>query len=535
MKMDINPLTSLSDNIRIDRNKCTACGRCVEVCILDNLRLQPSPCRHACPVGMNCQGYIHHLAEGKTDKGLEKIREAVPFGGILGRVCSRPCEAACNRTKVDGQPVAIRDLKRFLVDRTNEFTMPVIGAKRPEKVAIVGAGPAGLTAAYYLMTAGFPVTLYDRESAPGGLMRWAIPEFRLPREVLEGELRFMEATGMEFKGNRTLGKDLYLEELERQFDAVLLAVGAYGEVKLGLPGEDSPDVIPVLEFMKKVRQGTLPGVGEEVIVIGGGNAAVDAAQTALRLGAGKVRLVCLEKREEMPAFPWSIAEAEEEGIRILNGWGPRSFRFTGEKLSGITFKKCTALCDETGCFCPRYDEESGMDLSCDTVIVAIGRKTETGLIDGSFFSGAGIACDPVTFQTGETKVFVAGDAVRGPATIVEAMGQGREAAISIERMLKGESLWYERGHGRPFELEFEPDWSRARMRARLPVTKLPPSQRKGFDEVSRGFSEDEAKAEAERCLNCGIPFGLRTCWFCLPCEIECPEEALYVEIPYLLR
>ena len=320
--MDSNLLTSLNDNIRIDRNKCTACGRCAEVCVLDNLRLQLSPCRQACPLGMNCQGYIHHLAQEKMDKGLEKIRETVPFGGILGRVCSRPCEAACNRIKVDRQPVAIRDLKRYLSDQDGQPWTPKAAPDRPQKVSIVGAGPAGLTAAFHLRSWGFRVILYDRDSAPGGLMRWALPEFRLPRAVLDRELGFLQAGGVEFQGNRTLGKDLDLEKLEKENDAVLLAVGAYGKASLGVPGEEAQGIIPVLEFMKRSREEKPPRAGKKVVVVGGGNAAVDAAQTALRLGAEKVHLVSLEKREEMPAFSWSVVEAEEEGVNLQTGWGP---------------------------------------------------------------------------------------------------------------------------------------------------------------------------------------------------------------------
>ncbi len=533
--MDTNMLTSLNDNIRIDKDKCTACGRCVEVCILDNLRLQLSPCRQACPVGMNCQGYIHYLAQGKMDKGLEKVRETVPFGGILGRVCSRPCEAMCNRIKVDQQPVAIRDLKRYLSDQDGQTWTPPLAPGRPQKVAIVGAGPAGLTAAFYLRTWGFRVTLYDKESAPGGLMRWAIPEFRLPQEVLEREISFLGGLGVEFEGNRTLGKDLELGKMEEEYQAILLALGAHGKTRLGIPGEEAPSVLPVLEFMKKVQDKKPPRVGKEVVVVGGGNAAVDAAQTALRLGAKKVHLVSLEKKGEMPAFPWSVVEAEEEGINIQNGWGPMEFRLDGKKLTGVSFKKCIAACDSRGIFCPSYDDKTTMDLPAETVILAIGQKTEMGMLEPSLHGPAGIRCHPLTLQTSREKIFSAGDFLRGPKTIVEAMAQGKEAAISIQRLLEGEDLQYGRGNGTPYELPFEPDYSRAKTRSRVAIPTVPTSQRKGFQEVARGFSREEAIAEAERCLNCGMPFGLRTCWFCLPCEIECPEEALYVEIPYLLR
>jgi len=533
--MEINILTSLSDNIRIDKKKCHACGRCVEVCVLDNLRLQLSPCRQACPVGMNCQGYILMLGQGRMEKGLEIVREAVPFAGILGRVCSRPCEAACSRIKVDQQPVAIRDLKRFLSDHDGKPWNPVVTQELPQEVGIIGAGPAGLTAAYYLRSWGFQVTLYDKEPSPGGLMRWAIPEFRLPQEVLERDLSYLQNISIKFIGNRTLGKDINLEELEKEFDALLLTLGAWEQMRLNIPGEDTPAAFPVLEFMKRVRQKNPPKMGERVVVIGGGNAAVDAAQTALRLRAKKVYVVSLEKREEMPAFPGNICEAEEEGINIQNGWGPQRFRLEGESLIGVSFKKCVSAFDSQGVFRPTYDENTTMDFPADMVIVAIGQKSETKLLDSSWHRSVGVLCDPVTLQTGNPKIFSAGDFVGGPKTIVEAISQGKEAALSIQRFLQGEDLYYGRRNGSPYELQFEADLSQAKPGLRLPLPVLPLSQRKGFQEVALGHSREEATAEAERCLNCGVPFGLRTCWFCLPCEIECPEKALYVEIPYLLR
>lgn len=524
--MDLNLLTSLSDNIRIDREECTACGRCAEICVLDNLRLRLSPCRRACPVGMNCQGYIRLLARKKRDRALGMVREKLPFGGILGRVCSQPCEAKCNRTRVDGQPVAIRDLKRFLADLESRPFIPPVPRELPQKVAIVGAGPAGLTAAFLLRTEGFQVTLYDKESSPGGLMRWAIPEFRLPLEVVERELAFIQAMGIKFMGNRTFGKDLALERVEREFDAVLLALGAHGRTALKIPGEDYPEILPLLEFMKSVRQKNSPRLaGKLVVVIGGGNAAVDAAQAACRLGAKEVRLISLEKKEEMPAFPWTCTEALEEGILIENGWGPKAFHAREGRLAAVTFKRCTGVYNVEGSFSPNFDEQVTMDVPADAAIFAIGQKPSTSLG----------ACDPITLQTHQPRIFAAGDFVTGSRTIVEAMAQGREAAGSIKRFLHGEDLEYDRNDGIPYEFDFEPDLSRAVPRPRVPVRSLPVARRKGFEEVDLGYSEAEALDEAERCLNCGLPVGLRTCWFCLPCEIECPEEALYVEIPFLLR
>lgn len=533
--MDINLLTSLSDNIRIDRNKCNACGRCVEICILDNLRLQLSPCRQACPLGMNCQGYIQNLARGKEDKGLEKVKEAIPFGRILGRICSKPCESNCSRIQYDGLPVAIRDLKRYLTDQEEEPAFPLIADELPQKIAIVGAGPAGLTAAYYLRFNGFQVDLFDRESAPGGLMRWAIPEFRLPREILDKELSFLQKMNISFKGNKTLGKDLELAELERNYDAVLLAIGAQETNRLNIPGEDGEGILPVLVFLKKVREKEKFSLGQRVVVIGGGNAAVDAAQTAWRLGARKVILVCLENRPEMPAFPWSIEEAVEEGVELLNGWGPLRLRLHGEKVSGVSLQKCVQVFNTQGLFSPTFDRQTTMDLPADTVILAIGQKINLNSIPADLQGAEGIIFNPITYQTENQKVFIAGDFSYGPRTIVEAMSQGKEAAISMKRFLQGDDLEYGRVDRSIYELEFAVDFGRAKPRPRIPICKLPLDQRRGFQEISKTFSRAEAIAEAERCLNCGVPFGLRTCWFCLPCEIECPEKALYVEIPYLLR
>jgi NADPH-dependent glutamate synthase beta subunit-like oxidoreductase len=436
---------------------------------------------------------------------------------------------------VDEQPVAIRDLKRFLTEKHGTTWEPEIAQNLPQKVAILGAGPAGLTAAYYLRTWGFQITLYDKEPVPGGLLRWAIPEFHLPVTVLERDLKFIQDLKIRFLGGHILGQNLFLKKLVKEYDAILLALGAHGRIKLGIRREETHQVFPVLEFMKRVRQKDSPQLGKKVVVIGGGNAAVDAAQTALRLGAQKVQLVSLEKREEMPAFPWGLSEAKEEGVSIENGWGPLRFRFQGNKLIGILFKRCIALYDSKGVFSPTYDEKVTFDHLADSIIVAIGQKPDWNGIDPSLLGTRGIDYDPVTYQTSNPKIFSAGDFNNGPKTVVEAMAQGKEAALSIQRFLTGGDLHYGRTDGGPYERQFEPDLSRANPRPRVLAASIPVSRRNRFQEVVRGYSKKEAKAEAERCLNCGMPFGLRTCWFCLPCEIECPEKALYVEIPYLLR
>lgn len=530
-------LEALSDNIVVDPTKCIYCGACADTCILDNIRVQLAPCRQACPLHANCQGYVQLIARGDDAKAMKVLGEALPFPGIVGHVCSHPCEDACSRREVDGQAVAIRDLKRYLAEAVPLPPVEVAPA-RPEKVAIVGAGPAGAMAAYQLAKQGFQVSLYDANSRPGGMLAVGVPEFRLPVAVLDGEMAILSQLGVQLQLGVRVGRDLPVAELVEKHDAVLLASGAHVSKRLGLAGEDLPGVYDGLGFLRAARGETKPFVGRRVVVIGGGNTAVDAAQTAHRLGAAEVSLVCLEQRQEMPAFAWEVQDALEEGIAVRNGWGPTGFLAEEGRLSQVQLRRCLSVFDRNQRFAPTFDDADRRAVPSDTVIVAIGQDVDLSYLDKLVPCAAGrLAADPVTQQCLDVpKVFAAGDALTGPKTVVEALASGREAAESIRRYLLGESLTYTRGYLGPYETEFPVDKSGAVARPRLEPDKVDAAARRMFAELQLGMSEAEARGEAGRCLSCGEAYGkFRTCWYCLPCEIECPEKALWVDIPYLLR
>ncbi len=536
--MNGNLLEALTDNIIVDRDKCVACGICAERCPMDNLRVTLPPCRQQCPLGVNAQGYVRLIAMGEEEKALTLVREALPFPGILGRVCSQPCEAGCHHTTVGSPALSIRALKRYLADRFagEPAPLPAMAPESGKRVAIIGAGPAGLMAAYELRLRGHGTVLHDAAPEPGGMLRWAIPAFRLPADILKKELDLLRSMGAVFECGRAIGAD-DLTGMKKLFDAVIVAAGCPSHKTLGIEGEGLPGVHQALPFLKSVREGNALPVGDAAVVIGGGNAAVDAAQTALRLGAARVTLVSLEGADRMPAFPWAVEGMRAEGVTVENSLGPVRFLERNGRLGGVEFVSCTRVFDDAGRFSPVFDACSTRVIEARTAIVAIGQTA-----DAAFLSGAGIVAgeapclDPVTLQAGDGKVFCAGDAASGPSSVVAAMASGRRAAVSADRYIRGEDLHYGRADPGPFETGHEiiagPEIDRSRMETRL----APFTGRSDFKETELCPSEAEARREARRCLSCGQAFGrYRTCWFCLPCEIECPHKALRVEIPYLLR
>ena len=535
----MNMLRGLSDNIRVDPDKCIFCGECAEACILDNIRLQLAPCRLACPLHTNCQGYVQLVARGKFDQALAVVREGLPFPGIIGRVCHHPCEDACNRAQVDGQPVAIRALKRFLDDHEAELQLDLtVPEPRPERVAIIGSGPAGMMAAWELRKRGYGVDMFEAASRPGGMLAWGIPEFRLPGEVVEREFGYLVKMGVEVHLNTRIGKDRSFQDLLDEFDAVFVATGAPGSARLGLAGETAAGVYHGLDFLHAIRgdRESLQ-VGRNVLVIGGGNTAVDAAQTALRLGAESVRMVCLEARQEMPAFEWEIEDALAEGVEMVCSRGPDRLIVEDGHIRAVALKACTRVFDETGAFNPCFDESDTCTFEADTVIVAIGQKAAPDfLCDGIEQVNGWIQIDPLTGQSSLGKVFAGGDAVTGPKSVVEAMAAGKAAAESIGRLLQGEDVAFGRDYLGPYTTDFEVDTSGADPQPRVTLPHGNGTGPNRFAELELSMTEAQAVDEAKRCLNCGIPQGFfRTCWFCLPCEVECPEDALWVEIPYLMR
>jgi NADPH-dependent glutamate synthase beta subunit-like oxidoreductase len=528
-------------NIFIHRDKCYVCGICIERCILDNLRMYLAPCRAACPIHMNCQGYVRLIAQGKEEEAAKEARKDLPFAGIIGRVCTRPCEDKCERRKVDEQAVHIRALKRYLADILPDVIHEPAPAPREtgKKVAIVGAGPAGLMAAYELAAKGHAVTVFDATSEPGGMLRWGIPAFRLPSSEVTRVIRMLEEMKVRFQTGQRLGRELDVEEVESQWDALLLAIGGGSALSLGIPGEDLPGVYQGLDLLRQVREGKTPNLGKSVTLIGGGNTAVDAALTCRKLGVEEVNLICLEERSRMPAFPAEVEEAIEEGVKIQNGWGPRKILAHGQGSLRLEISRCVRIFDKEGRFSPQLDDFCGMSPSAESVIVAIGQEADLSTLPKEFQVSSRVhpMADPLTLQTRRARVFAAGDLVFGRQSVIEAMAQGREAAISIDRFLQGESLRWGRAYWDGTCItDFPIDRSGAIIRGRASLPRLTVESRDAHAEVEKTLGAKEAREEAERCLNCGRPGEVnQTCWYCLPCEIECPVDALEVRLPYLVR
>jgi NADPH-dependent glutamate synthase beta subunit-like oxidoreductase len=527
-------------NIKVDRELCYACGVCVERCIMDNLRLSVAPCRQACPLDMNCQGYVRLIAQGREKEAAEELRLHTPFGAILGRVCSHPCEAVCERRDLEGA-VHIRALKRYLADAYPEIShrLPPLAPDTGKTVAIVGSGPAGLAAAYELRRQGHRVRVLEAAPEPGGLLRYGIPAFRLPAETLQRTVAALEEMGVRFQTGRKVGKELALERLEGEADAVVLALGAGLPKRLALAGADPGRVIQGLDLLRKVREGDPPALGRSALVIGGGNSAVDAALTCRRMGVTEVRMVCLEERSQMPAFALELAEAREEGVVIENGWGPTGLTPQEDGRVEIAFSRCLSLFDASGRFSPALERTCGLRFSADVVVTAVGQEVDGAGMPASLLDAATkrLAADPLTRQSpAREEIFACGDGQSGAGSVVESMASGREAAVSVDRFLRGEGLRWGRGDGGGCMKEYEVDRSRLKGGKRGKLDRLAPAERTLQREVEQTLSGEEALREAERCLSCGRAAEVnRTCWYCLPCEIECPVKALEVRMPYLVR
>jgi len=534
----------------VDMAKCTACGECETACpisipsLFDEglcdrkaaFKLYPqampgafaiekrgtAPCKATCPAHVSVQGYIALINQGKYQEALALFKEDHPFPAICGRVCHHPCEEICTRGDVD-EPIAIQYLHRFLADLdldSENRHIPEVKEKRDEKVAIIGSGPAGLTAAYYLAKEGYQVTVFEKLPVAGGMMVVGIPEYRLPRDIIAAEIQVIEDMGVQIKTGLSFGEDMTLESLKKDgFQALFLATGLHQSLKLNVAGEDLPGVIRGIEFLRDVALGKSVSVGKKVVVIGGGNVAIDVALTAKRVGAQDVTLVCLETQEEMPAWDYEIEDAIEEGVTIVNSRGPNCFLETHGDLSGIEFKCCTCVFDENGVFCPEYDETDLSKMEADTVIVAIGQAADLSFAEKEGIAATrGLEADAVTLQTPIEWVFAGGDVFYGPKSVVEAVACGKDAAESIDRYLNGRDL----REGREKDWSYEkPDTEGEPHLGRTPMRRISVEEREAnFKEIAVGFTEQEARAEAQRCLKCGI------CSECYQCVSACLAGAI---------
>jgi NADPH-dependent glutamate synthase beta subunit-like oxidoreductase/NAD-dependent dihydropyrimidine dehydrogenase PreA subunit len=535
------------------------------------------PCMMACPAGTNAGRYVSLIAEGRFEEAYRYARDPNPMASICGRVCAHPCETACRRGEID-KPIQIRALKRFLTERHGpESRRPLEirrapEAKLPHRVGIVGSGPVGLSAAHDLALMGYSVTIFEAASVAGGMLSLGIPEYRLPRSVVEAQIREILETGdVTLKMNQAAGRDFTVRQLREQgFDAVVLAVGAQRSRDLSIPGVDLDGVHKGIDFLLNANLGYRFTIGKHVVVIGGGNVAMDVARSAarevlkqhrpdeavpseqnisavathemmdislsaLRLGAREVSIVCLERREQMPAAMEEIEEAELEGILMRDGRGPKRVLGRDGKVTGLETVRTLSVFDPSGRFNPTFEGNSESVIDCDTVILAIGQAPRLDFLtaeDGVEISGRGlIVADRKTLMTTAPGVFAGGDCVFGPRLIIDSVGDGKRIALGVDRYLTG------RERPEP-EIEVEV-FDHHRMVSdymnlgRQPVPMLPLDRRTGVTEVEVGFDEASAMREARRCLRCWIntvfegnePDGSQ-CILCGGCVDVCPENCI---------
>ncbi len=500
---------------------CKFCGACVEVCPTGALSDKDIlwaerestlvPCRDTCPLGADVPRYIRHIADRDFEEAVAVIREKTPLPYVLGRVCFHACENKCRRNLINCS-IAICALKRFALENdTGIWKSKIIsGPATGRKIAIIGSGPAGLTAAYYLTRIGHSLTVFEAESEVGGMMSFGIPEFRLPRDILQKDIDYILSMGIEIKVNQAIGKQITLSSLfSLGYNAIFLAIGAQEAKKLKDKSMEHEDVLWGLEFLKDVNKGKPIEVKDHVLVIGGGNVAMDVALTTLRLGAKTVKVVCLESREEMPAHEWEIKEILEEEIELNCSWGPKKVLEKNGKVTGVELIKCTNVFDDKGNFNPTFNENIINIIETDMVILAIGQNADLSTLEDEdeiiVSQGGLIGINETNFETTLSGVFAGGEVTEGPISVVEAIEIGRKAASSIDRYLGGigeidqkiaeyktPNTWLGRDEG-----FYE--------KQRVSMPTIPLSDRsKSFDEVELGYSEEMAVEEANRCLNCDL-------------------------------
>ena len=571
----------------VETEKCVACGRCVENCpagavklgqklctkdgfiqyprqeLPDEVKWGPekwsidyrdtnrincydtgtAPCKTACPAHIAVQGYLKLAAQGKYREALQLIKRENPFPAVCGRICNRRCEDACTRGTVD-QAVAIDEVKRFIAQQdldaetrfVPEKVIPKVDGEFAEKIAVIGAGPAGMSCAYYLAEKGYRPTVFEKEALPGGMLMNAIPSFRLEKDVVEAEIDVLRQLGVEFRCGVEVGKDVTIAQLRQEgYKGFYVAVGLQSGGRLPVPGGDAENVISGVDFMRDVNLRDKKPLSGRVVVIGGGNIAADVARTAVRCGAENVSLYCLEGYDEMPMGEEDRSECERDGVAIYAGWGPREVSVEGGKAAGVSFVKCLKVRDENGRFAPVYDENTVQVAPCTTVLFCIGQKAEwRELLSGTAveFDPNGTAkADPVTYQTAEADIFVGGDAFTGQKFAIDAIAAGKQGAVSLHRFVQGATLTIGRDRRQFIELD--------KKSALIAVDSYDntPRQRVGYNEVLRNtfrdervaFTAQQVRAETARCLGCGASIvDPNKCIGCGVCTTKCAFDAIHL-------
>ena len=574
----------------VDKKNCVACGRCVEYCPAGAVKLGqklckkdgtevqypkqvlPSeqkwgrhmwtedyrdknrinchdtgtaPCKTACPAHIAVQGYLKMAAQGRYQDALALIKKENPLPAICGRICNRRCEDACTRGSID-EAIAIDEVKRFIAEQDLKAetrfipkkVVPSLNGEFKEKVAIIGAGPAGLSCAFYLAEKGYYPTVFEKNEKPGGMLVYGIPSYKLEKDVVAAEIEVIKAMGVDIKTGVEVGKDITIDELRAQgYKAFYIAIGCQGGKKPGIPGEDAIGATTAVEFLREAGEKESYAIEGDVVVIGGGNVAIDAARISHRVGAPKVSMFCLESRETMPASAEEIFEAEEEAVEINCGWGPKEILTEDGKVTGVVFKKCVSVIDKDGRFNPVYDENETVTVNCKHVIFSVGQSIVWGdLLKGTKVElgrGNGAVADRLTYQTAEPDIFVGGDVYTGPKFAIDAIAAGKEGAISIHRFVQPHSSLTIGRNRREFiafdkeDILVEQYDNSSRQ---IPGRDAKIDHKKSFRDASTGFTEEQVKAETARCLGCGATIvDQNRCIGCGVCTTKCEFDAIHLE------
>ena len=579
---------------KVEKANCVACGKCVEFCPAGAVKLgqklcdkegcevqypriplpaeQPwgehmwshnyrdvnrincydtgtAPCKTACPAHIAVQGYLKLAKEGRYDDALALIKKDNPLPAVCGHVCNRRCEDACTRGTVD-EAVAIDEVKRFLAERDlnaetryiPKKTIPSLKGGFDEKIAIIGAGPAGLSCAYYLALTGYKPTIFEKNEEPGGMLRYGIPSYKLEKDLLAAEIDVIRKLGVEIRCGVEIGKDITIEELREQgYKGFYVAIGCQRGRKPGITGENAKGTYAAVDFLREAGAKESFALEGDVVVVGGGNVAIDAARISSRCVDAKISMFCLEQRENMPASKEEIAEALEEGIELNCGWGPKEVLEEDGKVAGVVFKKCIRVLDEQGRFSPEYDEEQTVTIPCKHVIFSVGQAIEWGNmldnLDLKRRSNGGALADKLTYQTSEPDIFVGGDVYTGPRFAIDAIAAGREGAISLHRYVH-ENCTLTIGRNRRDFVELDKNnisvESYDTSKRQIPAKADEKAQAATFRDLSHSLTEEQVKAETSRCLSCGASVvDPNKCIGCGVCTTKCVFDAIHLhrEIP----